>query len=140
LLKETKSSGPRYRVQIHILDSYKSTLGDSNAVMGFDDPVVIILIVAVVVFLFGAGQIPKFARSIGQARKEFDNALHGTGSSATVTNATMTPVTAAATTAQADPLILAAQKEGIDTTGKTKGTNSIRTIVQVKQGVGDEKL
>jgi TatA/E family protein of Tat protein translocase len=43
--------------------------------MGFDDPIVIILIVALVIFLFGSGQIPKFARSLGQARRAFQEGL-----------------------------------------------------------------
>jgi TatA/E family protein of Tat protein translocase len=91
--------------------------------MAFDDPIVWILIAAVVIFLFGAGQIPKFARSIGLARREFNNAFSGIGSS---TNATVTPVSSASTSAnsssidQSDPLVAAAQREGIDTRSKTK--------------------
>ena len=42
--------------------------------MAFDDPIVWVLIIAVVVFLFGANKIPQFAKAIGQARKEFDTA------------------------------------------------------------------
>ncbi len=35
-----------------------------------------LIIIAVVIFvLFGASAIPKFARSIGQAKKEFDEGL-----------------------------------------------------------------
>ena len=35
-----------------------------------------LLIIAVVIFvLFGAAAIPKFAKSIGQAKKEFDSGL-----------------------------------------------------------------
>jgi TatA/E family protein of Tat protein translocase len=43
--------------------------------MGFDDPVVIVLIVAVAIFLFGSGKIPQFARSLGQAKKAFQEGL-----------------------------------------------------------------
>ncbi|MDG6906552.1 MAG: twin-arginine translocase TatA/TatE family subunit [Nitrososphaerota archaeon] len=99
--------------------------------MAFDDPIVWILIVAVVIFLFGANKIPQFARAIGNARKEFSEA------SKELTNPTSAPQpTAAGATAQAvnpmttqvvqpaaqtvDPLIEAARKEGIDTQGKTK--------------------
>ncbi len=35
----------------------------------------ILIICAVVVLLFGASAIPKFARSIGKARKEFEKGL-----------------------------------------------------------------
>lgn len=81
--------------------------------MAWDDPVVWVLIVAVVVFLFGANRIPQFARSLGQARKEFTEASKGNygTTNATATNSGVD---------QKDPLILAAQREGIDTTGKTR--------------------
>ena len=82
--------------------------------MAFDDPVVIILILAVVVLLFGAGRIPAFARSLGQARREFDKAMKGNFEEpAKVEMASSNPVAE-------DPLIEAAKKEGIETTGKTK--------------------
>ena len=42
--------------------------------MAFDDPLVWVLIIAVVVFLFGANKIPGLARAFGQAKKEFDEA------------------------------------------------------------------
>lgn len=95
--------------------------------MAFDDPIVWVLIVAVVVFLFGANKIPSLARSLGQARREFDGAINGTTSTtdtaAATQNATvMPPMPVAPTNAidAADPLVEAAQKEGIDTRGKTK--------------------
>jgi sec-independent protein translocase protein TatA len=81
--------------------------------MGLDDPVVIVLIAAVVIFLFGAGQIPKFAKSLGQARKEFNNAM---SSSPSTTNATVE----VPSSSSQDPLVSAAQKEGIDTQGKSR--------------------
>jgi sec-independent protein translocase protein TatA len=34
-----------------------------------------LLVIAIVALLFGGSQIPKFARSIGQAKKEFDQGL-----------------------------------------------------------------
>jgi sec-independent protein translocase protein TatA len=73
--------------------------------MGWDDPIVWVLIAAVVVFLFGASRIPQFARSLGQARREFTEGSKGVGST------DIDP---------SDPLIQAAQREGIDTTGKTR--------------------
>ena len=82
--------------------------------MAFDDPVVIILIVAVVVFLFGAGRIPAFAKSLGTARREFDKAMKGNFDTAEKVNGA--PMEAA----PEDPLITAAKKEGIDTNGKSK--------------------
>ena len=45
--------------------------------MAWDDPVVWILIVGAVILLFGSKKIPQIARSLGAARKEFDNARKG---------------------------------------------------------------
>jgi sec-independent protein translocase protein TatA len=84
--------------------------------LGFDDPVVIILILAVVVLLFGASRIPQLARSLGQARREFEKGSKGepaVGTQAVPVGASMSP-------SPDDPLVVAAQKEGIDTQGKTK--------------------
>jgi sec-independent protein translocase protein TatA len=74
------------------------------------DPVVIVLILVLVIFLFGANKIPGLAKAFGQARREFDVASKG-GSTATTSGTTLAPD---------DPLIQAAQREGIDTQGKTK--------------------
>jgi TatA/E family protein of Tat protein translocase len=82
--------------------------------MGFDDPVVIILIVGAVVFLFGAGRIPAFAKSLGTARREFDKAMKGNFDPAEKVSAAPIEV------APEDPLIAAAKREGIDTAGKSK--------------------
>ena len=40
------------------------------------DAPIIIAIGAVIVLLFGAERLPKLARSMGLAKKEFDSALH----------------------------------------------------------------
>jgi|GEM_PF-359626 TatA/E family protein of Tat protein translocase len=48
--------------------------------MAWDDPVVWILIVTLAVFLFGSNKIPAIARSLGQARREFDRAWRGLSS------------------------------------------------------------
>lgn len=97
--------------------------------MAWDDPVVWILIIAVVVFLFGSSKIPALAKSLGQAKKEFDEASKGLKEGLVtppVTNpnpssppsqpvAQVSPVST-----NADPLIVAAQNEGIETQGKTR--------------------
>lgn len=84
--------------------------------MGFDDPVVIVLILAIVVLLFGASRIPQLARSLGQARREFDKGVKGEPATGAQ------PIAAASSISPApdDPLVVAAQREGIDTQGKTK--------------------
>ena len=104
--------------------------------MAFDDPVVWVLIIAVVVFLFGANKIPQFAKAIGQARREFDQASkeinnpspaaqpvapQQAGAFGYVPAATAAaPAVAATAQPSTDPLVQAAQKEGIDTQGKTR--------------------
>ena len=92
--------------------------------MALDDPVVWILIVAVIVFLFGANKIPQIAKGIGQARREFEMASKGiTDPLSSVTSPTIAPSPPppnASTQTTEDPLITAAKKEGIDTQGKTK--------------------
>ena len=49
--------------------------------MAWDDPVVWVLMIAVLVFLFGANKIPEIAKGLGQARKEFEQASKGLTSS-----------------------------------------------------------
>ena len=95
--------------------------------MAFDDPIVWVLIIAVVIFLFGANKIPQFARAIGNARKEFSEASKEFTNPSPVAQpvapvSTVQPVSAVAQPVgqSADPLIEAAQKEGIDTQGKTR--------------------
>jgi sec-independent protein translocase protein TatA len=95
--------------------------------MVLDDPVVWILIIAIVVFLFGANKIPSLARSLGQARREFDRGWRGIvdtspSSSTGAQQGNSTPNSVAGEGGQSteDPLVTAAQREGIDTRGKTR--------------------
>jgi sec-independent protein translocase protein TatA len=45
--------------------------------MAFDDPIVWLLIVGIVVLLFGASRIPKLARAFGEARREYKKGERG---------------------------------------------------------------
>lgn|SRR5487761_1179090 len=85
--------------------------------MAFDDPVVWILIITAVVFLFGGNKIPQLARAMGEARREFDRASRGTppGEFRKGSSASSNP-----REVQEDPLIEAAEKEGIDTHAKSR--------------------
>jgi sec-independent protein translocase protein TatA len=84
--------------------------------MTFNDPLVLVMIVAVVVFLFGSSKIPALARSLGQARREFDSAFRGQHSGPVPSDSSKNASIAEAS----DSLIQAAQKEGIDVQGKTR--------------------
>ena len=101
--------------------------------VALDDPIVWVLILGVVIFLFGSSKIPQFARSLGQARKEFDNGWKGITTELTKSpTSTAAPVTTVApsvapatttvseTTPAKDPLIVACESEGITTVGKTR--------------------
>jgi sec-independent protein translocase protein TatA len=85
--------------------------------MGLDDPVVLLLIVVAIIFLFGGSKIPGLARALGEARREFDRGFRGQPPGVTnnpSASGVQTP------TSGDDPLISAAQREGIDTNGKTR--------------------
>lgn len=60
--------------------------------MAWDDPVVWVLIIAAIIFLFGSNKIPELARALGQARKQFDEARTGFTSAVKVEINAVTPV------------------------------------------------
>jgi len=71
----------------------------------------IVLGILLVVFLWGPQKLPELARSIGLAKKEFEEAAKEVSNPSTSTTAAQ-PAT--------DPLIVAAKNLGIATEGKTK--------------------
>jgi len=81
-----------------------------------NDPMVWLLIVVLVVFLFGASKIPQLARAFGEAKREFEKAASG----ATTTAPPQQQATSTAAPTQEDPLIIAAKREGISVEGKTR--------------------
>ena len=101
--------------------------------MALDDPMVWILIVGLGVLLFGSNKIPELARSLGKARREFDAASRGLADTinSELNMETQPPQRVpravpqrvpvpAPTETESDPLLAAAQKEGIDVKGKTR--------------------
>jgi sec-independent protein translocase protein TatA len=86
--------------------------------MALTDPLqwVVIAIVAVVFLMYGPKKIPELARSIGLARKEFNDASKLPMASSSTTVA---PV-ASAVTSTGDALLDTAKKLGINTEGKTR--------------------
>ena len=104
--------------------------------MAFDDPIVWVLIIAVVVFLFGANKIPQLAKRSAEL-KRIRLSIEGDKESFSMTPqdvapqqagafgyapaaAAVVPPTVNSAIPSNDPLVQAAQKEGIDTTGKTR--------------------
>lgn len=74
--------------------------------------IIVIAIILVVIFVWGPNKLPEVARSLGRARKEFDEASRG------LTTAT-TP-TPRMEDSSSDPLIEVARKLGLGTEGKTR--------------------
>lgn len=81
--------------------------------MAIGDPFQILLILGVlaVVLIWGPQKIPELARSLGKARKEFDDASKGLSQHLSSSSLTQ-PIS--------DPLIDTARKLGIQTQGKTR--------------------
>src|SRR6267378_2331152 len=81
--------------------------------MALGDPFQILLILGVlaVILIWGPQKIPELARSIGKARKEFDDASKGL---------MQPPSSPSITVSTPDSLIDTAQKLGISTQGKTR--------------------
>ncbi len=80
------------------------------AIVGFE--AIVIGIILVVIFVWGPGKIPEIARSLGRARKEFEEASRGL-----TTGPSYSPRVEEAGT---DPLIETARRLGIATEGKTR--------------------
>jgi len=81
--------------------------------MALTDPINILLVLGVlaIILIWGPQKIPELARSIGRARKEFDDASKG------LTNPTGSLQLGVSAS---DALVDTAQKLGISTQGKTR--------------------
>ncbi len=80
--------------------------------MAIADPFQILLILGVlaVILIWGPQKIPELARSLGRARKEFDDASKGF----------LHPSDTSTQAATSDTLVETAQRLGINTQGKTR--------------------
>ena len=94
--------------------------------MALTDPINILLILGVlaVILSWGPQKIPELARSIGRARKEFDDASKG------LTNPTSGAQPAASSS---DQLLDTAQRLGINTVGKTRQEISDEIVKSAKK-------
>ena len=102
------------------------------------DPIewIVIGVIVVVIFMWGPAKIPELARSLGlakkqfdQAKKEFDNPTQALLQAATQSPAPSTQVSAD------DMLVQTAKKMGIATEGKTREeiTNEMVSLAAKKQ-------
>jgi sec-independent protein translocase protein TatA len=96
--------------------------------MAIGDPFQILLILGVVavILIWGPAKIPELDRSIGRARKEFDDASRG------VMQPLSTP-TASPSISTPDSLVDTAQKLGINTEGKTRQEISDEIVRNAKK-------
>jgi len=83
------------------------------AIVGYETFTIIAILI--ILFIWGPQKLPEMAKSLGQAKREFEKATKEMTNLA-IAPATSTPVT----TTQQDPLIIAAKSLGIITEGKTK--------------------
>lgn len=97
--------------------------------MAFSDPLqwIVIGIIVVVIFLWGPQKIPELARSLGMAKREFDQASKDVQGSMNVTG------TAPAVPKSADQVLLeTARQLGISTEGKTREQISQEIVTKAK--------
>ena len=82
---------------------------------------IMIAVVAIVFLMFGPKKIPELAKSIGLARKEFNNASAiASGNESAVASAPASAATPQPTISSGDALLDTAKKLGIHTEGKSR--------------------
>lgn len=102
--------------------------------MALDDPLqwIVIAVVAIVFLMWGPKKIPELARSIGLARKEFNNASVGAAQVSPAAPPRAAPATAPAPSVTGDALIDTAKKLGISTAGKSRNEISEAIVARSK--------
>ena len=97
---------------------------------------IIIGVVAIVIIMWGPAKIPQFARSLGQAKGEFNKASKEFKDAALATENNATVVAKPAPTSviktKDEMLLETAQKLGIPTEGKTREQLSEEISIKVK--------
>ncbi len=103
------------------------------------DPLELIVIgvIVVVVLLWGPKKIPELARSLGMARKEFEQAKRVVQNPATALTDSMTQGVQGQAPPSSDELLLqTARRLGINTQGKTKEQISEEIVTRGKDPYG----
>ena len=95
--------------------------------------IVIVAIVAIIL-IWGPGQIPKLAKSLGQAKKEMKDTIAESQENNSETDETDETATSNdKDKVKVDPLIVTAIKLGIDVTGKTRDQISDEIVAKTKK-------
>ena len=95
---------------------------------------VVIAVVAIVFLMYGPKKIPELARSIGLARKEFNDAsVSGTGTQASPSKASTRPAPPSLVAPTGDQLIDTARRLGLQTEGKTREEISNDVVSRVQR-------
>lgn len=102
--------------------------------MALTDPLqwVVIAVVAIVFLMYGPKKIPELARSIGLARKEFNDASKVAQGEPIATAAPAAAPAAAAAPTTGDALLDTAKKLGINTEGKTRDEISAEIVTKAQ--------
>ena len=121
------------------MNEFLNTLKAWNQTMALDPlELIIIGVIVVVVLLWGPKKIPELARSLGLARKEFDQAkkvMQNPGTS--LTDSMTQGVQGQAPPSSSDELLLqTARRLGINTQGKTKEQISEEIVARGKDPYG----
>ena len=95
--------------------------------------IVVVAIVAIIL-IWGPGQIPKLAKSLGQAKKEMKDTIAESQENNSETDETDETATSNdKDKVKVDPLIVTAIKLGIDVTGKTRDQISDEIVAKTKK-------
>ncbi|GBC70013.1 Sec-independent protein translocase protein TatA [archaeon HR01] len=81
---------------------------------------VVIGVIVIILFLWGPEKLPKMARSLGQAKKEFEKASKGLEEEVARASSMARPSLTEASTPPADKLLEVARSLGVTTEGKTR--------------------
>ena len=102
--------------------------------MALTDPLqwVVIAVVAIVFLMYGPKKIPELARSIGLARKEFNDASKVAAGDVPLVSAPAAAPAAPAAASTGDVLIDTAKKLGISTEGKTRDQISSEIVAKAQ--------